>query len=80
MDVTAAGHIRLNGPPDLEPWDVPPDESCALDLADRDGMTLEAIGNVMNITRERVRQIETDALQKLDEEQDYEDYDTEERQ
>lgn len=40
-------------------------ESCALDVADKGGITLEEVGAVMNITRERVRQIETRALVKL---------------
>jgi len=40
-------------------------ETCALDVADRGGMTLVEIGVMMNITRERVRQIEVAALQKV---------------
>jgi hypothetical protein len=39
--------------------------SCSLDAADRDGLTLEAVGDVMNLTRERIRQIEVRALLKL---------------
>jgi len=56
------GSIKLNFP-DLEVWELP--ESCALDVADRGGMPLEEIGDVMNLTRERVRQIETKGLAKL---------------
>ncbi|MBU1070550.1 DNA-binding protein [Myxococcota bacterium] len=40
-------------------------ETCVLDVAERGENTLEYIGECMNITRERVRQLETDALQKL---------------
>ncbi len=38
--------------------------SCLLDLADRDGMTLEQVGLVLEVTRERARQIEAAALRK----------------
>lgn len=40
-------------------------ETCALDLADRGGMTLEEVGDVLECTRERIRQIEAKALKKL---------------
>lgn len=56
------GSIKYNFP-GLEVWDLP--ESCALDVADRGGDTLEAVGDLMNLTRERVRQLETSALSKL---------------
>ena len=41
------------------------DESCALDVADRGGITLENAGVVMNLTRERIRQVETKGLSKI---------------
>lgn len=41
------------------------DETCSLDLAERGGMTLEEVGDVLGITRERIRQIEAKALTKL---------------
>ncbi len=41
------------------------EKSCALDLADRGESTLEEVGNVLGVTRERVRQIETLGLEHL---------------
>ncbi len=58
------GSIKLNFP-DLEVWEM--NETCALDVADRGGITLEEVGEIMNLTRERVRQVETAGLSKLDE-------------
>jgi len=57
------GAIKLNFP-DLEVWEMT--ESCALDIADRGGTTLEDVGAIMNLTRERIRQLEVKALAKLD--------------
>lgn len=59
------GSIKLNYP-DLEVWELP--VSCALEVADRGGVTLEEVGEMMNLTRERVRQLETRALGALSEE------------
>lgn len=42
-----------------------PEESCALDISDRGSHTLEEIGVVIGLTKERVRQIESVALIKL---------------
>ena len=64
IDVSArTGAIKLNFP-DLEVWDL--GESCALDVADRGGTTLEDLGAIMNLTRERIRQVEVKALAKLE--------------
>jgi hypothetical protein len=64
LDVSArTGAIKLNFP-DLEVWDM--NETCALDIADRGGTTLEEVGAIMNLTRERIRQVEVKALAKLD--------------
>ncbi len=63
LDVSSrTGAIKLNFP-DLEVWELT--ESCALDVADRSGSTLEEVGAIMNLTRERIRQVEIKALAKL---------------
>jgi hypothetical protein len=56
------GSIKLNFP-DKEIWEM--EETCALDVADRGGITLEEVGSIMNLTRERIRQVETRGLTKL---------------
>ena len=56
------GSIKLNFP-DLEVWEM--QETCALDVADRGGITLEEVGALLNLTRERIRQVELSGLQKL---------------
>jgi len=63
LDVSPrTGAIKLNFP-DLEVWEL--EESCALDVAAREGTTLEEAGVIMNLTRERVRQLEVSSLAKL---------------
>jgi hypothetical protein len=63
LDVNpTTGSIKLNFP-DLEVWELA--ETCALDVADRGGITLEEVGSIMNLTRERIRQVETRGLLKL---------------
>lgn len=56
------GSIKLNFP-DLEPWELR--HTCALDVAEEGGHTLEEIGDITNLTRERVRQLETHGLVEL---------------
>ncbi|MDB4955094.1 MAG: hypothetical protein JWO36_2663, partial [Myxococcales bacterium] len=48
------GSIKINFP-DLEPWELK--HTCALDVAERGGITLEEVGEIMNLTRERIRQV-----------------------
>jgi hypothetical protein len=63
LDVSArTGAIKLNFP-DLDVWEM--SETCALDVADRGGTTLEEVGAIMNLTRERIRQVEVKGLAKL---------------
>lgn len=62
LDVGATGSIKLNFP-DLEPGEIP--ITCSLDIADQGGATLDEIGNAMNLSRERIRQLETKIIEKL---------------
>jgi hypothetical protein len=56
------GSIKINFP-DKEPWELTC--SCALDVAEGGGLTLEDVGSLLNLTRERARQVESVALQKI---------------
>ena len=56
------GSIKINFP-DKQPWDLR--DTCSLDVAERGGITLEEVGEIMNLTRERVRQVEVRGLLKL---------------
>jgi len=63
LDVsTRTGSIKLNFP-EIEPWEMI--ESCVLDIADRGPVTLEDVGRIMNLTRERIRQLEAAASDKV---------------
>lgn len=66
LDVNpTTGSVKLNFP-DLEPWEL--EQTCALDVAELGGITLEEVGDILNLTRERIRQLEVSALDKLREE------------
>lgn len=56
------GSVKLNFP-DKELWEI--EDTCALDVADRGGITLEEVGAIMNLTRERVRQVETRGVHRM---------------
>lgn len=58
------GSVKMNFP-DKEIWEL--EDTCALDVADRGGITLEEVGAIMNLTRERIRQVEVRGLEKLKE-------------
>ena len=63
LDVTPqSGTIKLNFP-HLEVWEMA--ETCALDVADRGGISLEEVGAILNLTRERIRQVEIRGLTKI---------------
>ncbi len=55
LEVDGRGHVRLAFP-DKEPWELR--ETCALDVAERGEHTLEYVGRLLNLTRERIRQLE----------------------
>ena len=63
LDVSSYGALRSN----FTEWD--PDgldpSMCALDHAEQGGLTLEQVGQICNLTRERVRQLEVKASKKL---------------
>jgi hypothetical protein len=62
LDVSpATGAIKQNHPG--EPDEMA--ETCSLDVADQGGITLDQIGQLVGLTRERVRQIETRACDLL---------------
>lgn len=64
LDVSPATRaVKLNFP-DIEPGELPERGSCALDVADDGGCTLELTGELMNLTRERARQIEEKVLRR----------------
>ena len=58
------GSIKVNCP-DREVWEL--GNSCALDVAEQGGITLEEVGEILNLTRERIRQVEVRGLMKLKE-------------
>lgn len=57
-----SGSLTINQP-HLAVWEMP--ETCSLDAADRGGLTLEEVGQILGIVRERVRQIEDRCIQKI---------------
>lgn len=56
----STGSLKVNFP-HLEVWQMR--ETCALDVADKGGVTLDAAGDCMNVSRERIRQLENRALE-----------------
>ena len=61
-DITPAGSLKENFP-GRELDEMP--ETCSLDVADRGGLTLEAVAAAMNVVRERIRQVEERLLAEL---------------
>lgn len=62
VEVTAAGGLKLNHP-DTELEELP--DTCALDVAERGGVTLDEVARRLNVTRERIRQEEVAAVLKF---------------
>jgi hypothetical protein len=58
------GNIRVNFP-DRDPDKMPANGSCVLDITDEGSVTLEQAGAYINLTRERIRQVEAAGLDKL---------------
>ncbi len=54
LDILPKGKIRYNFP-HLEPHEMK--DSCALDIADKGGISLEKLAKATNLTRERCRQV-----------------------
>lgn len=59
--VTGAIIFNFSG---QEPWEMK--ISCVLDVAKQGGVALERVGELMNFTRERVRQLEASAMRKIE--------------
>lgn len=64
LEVKDGGNIIMNFP-DLEPDEMDPQLSCALDVADREGLTLEEVAAALNVTRTAIQAIETLSIGKL---------------
>lgn len=64
LEVMDTGSLKLTFP-DLEPWELPEDHSCSLDVSDAGRVTLEELGRLLNLTRERARQLEVDAVRRF---------------
>lgn len=62
LDQLAGGAIRLNFP-DLAVSELK--ETCALDVADYGGLTFTEIGEILNLTHERIRQVEARGLRQF---------------
>jgi len=58
------GSMKVNFP-DLDLDEM--DETCSLDVADRGGATLDEIGVLLRVVRERIRQIELNAIRSIEE-------------
>lgn len=64
LDRTSSGAVKLNFP-DLEPHEIDPKRSCAIDVAMRGGASLAETGRAIGLTQARVQQIEAAALEKI---------------
>ena len=62
LDITRLGGLKINFP-DREVEALK--ETCALDVADRGGAILEEVAAYMNVTRERIRQLQERAIRHI---------------
>ncbi len=60
-DIQKSGHLLINS--EVEPHQM--SDSCALDIAERGGMTLVQIARILGVTKERVRQIVDNAMNTM---------------
>lgn len=60
-DIQRSGHLLINS--SVEPDQM--EDSCALDVAERGGMTLVQIARILGVTKERVRQIVDTAMDTM---------------
>lgn len=65
LDVTSIGSLTLNHP-DKEVFDL--DDTCLLDATKYGERTLSDVGKLMNLTYDRIRQIQNEAFEKLKQE------------
>ena len=63
LEVTESGSIKYVFGEDFD-W-TGLEHTCSLDVADMGGATLEDVGAVLGLTRERARQVEVIALEKM---------------
>jgi len=64
LDVTENGSLKLTRP-ELEPEDMRASRSCVLDVASQGPLTLDEVGHSLDVSRERIRQLEVKALADL---------------
>jgi len=64
LEVTPKGSLKINFPA-IDPGSMVAAESCALDVADSGAQSLYAVGRLLNVTRERARQLEDAALERV---------------
>lgn len=63
-DITDSGSIRFPFGDDPQAL-LTMEHTCALDVAESGGLTLEKVAKLTNVTRERVRQVEQVAMTKM---------------
>lgn len=64
LDVTDNGSLKLTRP-ELEPEEMRASRSCVLDVASHGPLTLDEVGHALDVSRERIRQLEVKALYDL---------------